>query len=761
MATETASYGEWPSPIDGPDVARKQVGLAFPTLDAAGVWWQESRPEEGGRLAVVCQGPDGISRDLLPMPWNARTRVHEYGGKSYLPLPDGFIFANFGDQRLYRCVVGLVRGVSGGSSPLEPAGLARGVSGGLLGSSPLEPAEPADPVPLTPAPGEEAADRFADCVLAPGGDEVWCVRERHGAGQDGGGRISRAIVAVPLDGSAADDPAAIRVLVTGSDFYAYPVPSPDGTRLAWICWDHPRMPWDGTELRVAALDDGGPVSQKSQQQMIMGGDCESVLAPVWRDDRSLYVISDRSGWWNLYLADLLAFPRALCPREEEFASPLWQLGMRPYAVLADGRIAAVYGTGETRLGVLDPDTGQLTDLDLPYQVFGSGLCAAGRTVATIAGGPVVPMTVIQVDIPAAGAGARLTQARELSRSADSLPDAAYLPVPRALQLTGPSGSVVHAIVYPPANPAVKAPDGELPPYIVWVHGGPTSQAVPRLDLEKAFFTSRGIGIIDVNYGGSSGYGRAYRERLRGQWGIVDVADVMTAALALAEAGEADGKRLGIRGGSAGGWTALAAVTSGIGIAGVVREAEEAEAAKEGKEGKEGKEVKETGTSRGVRETGTSGGVRGAGEAGRVRGTGARGVFAAVASYFGVADLRGFAAQTHDFESRYLDGLIGPLPECDALYTERAPVGHVNGGTCPVLLLQGLDDPVVPPAQAESIAADLAAHGIPYAYITFEGESHGFRKAENIVASLEAELSFYGQIMGFIPPGVPPVPLAGG
>ena len=530
-----------------------------------------------------------------------------------------------------------------------------------------------------------------------------------GLARDGAGRIARAIVAVPLDGSAADDPAAIRVLITGSDFYAYPTPSPDGTRLAWICWDHPRMPWDGTELRVAALDDGGPVGDKSQQQLIMGCDNESVLAPVWRDDRSLYAISDRSGWWNLYLADLLAFPRALCPREEEFAGPLWQLGMSPYAVLGDGRIAVAYGTGQTRLGVLDPETGQLTDLDLPYSVFVLELCAASQTVAAIAGGPTVPMTVIGVDVPEPGQDLRAAAARELNRSTDSMPDAAYLPMPRAVQLTGPSGSVVHALVYPPTNPAVRGPDGERPPYIAWVHGGPTAQAVPRLDLEKAFFTSRGIGIIDVNYGGSSGYGRAYRERLRGQWGIVDVADVMTAALALAEAGEADGKRLGIRGGSAGGWTALAAVTSGIGVA---------EDAK-----------------------GASGGV-----------------FAAAASYFGVSDLRGFAEQTHDFESRYLDGLIGPLPEYDALYTERAPVGHVNGATCPVLLLQGLDDPVVPPAQAESIAADLAAHGIPYAYITFEGESHGFRKAENIVASLEAELSFYGQIMGFIPPGIPPVPL---
>ncbi len=688
VVTETTPYGEWPSPVESSDVARKQIGLAFPTIVGSRVWWQETRSSEGGRVAVVGQGPDGISRDLLPGPWNARTRVHEYGGKSYLPVPDGLVFANFSDQRLY---------LASGSEPFASR-------------------------PLTPAPDEDAADRFADFVLSLEANEVWCVRERHS-----GGQITRAIVAVPLDGSAADDPGAVRVLVSGSDFYAYPVPSPDGTWLAWICWDHPRMPWDGTELRVAAIgasgpvkdagpmENGGPIENGGQYRVIMGGDEESVLAPVWRDDHSLYVVSDRSGWWNLYLADLRAWPRArhsrsraphsppkaLCPREEEFASPLWQLGMNPYAVLGDGRIAVVHGTGETRLGVLNPETGQLTDLDLPYQVFAPGLSASGLTVATIAGGPRVPMSVIRIDIPRVD-GLQTAEVHELRRGADSLPDAAYLPVPRAARLAGPSGSVVHALVYPPANPAVKVPDGERPPYIVWVHGGPTSHVVPRLDLEKAFFTSRGIGIIDVNYGGSSGYGRAYRERLRGQWGIVDVADVMAAALALAQAGEADGKRLGIRGASAGGWTALAAVTSGGG-----------------------------------------------------------GVFAAAASYFGVSDLREFAAQTHDFESGYLDGLIGPLPECDALYAERAPVGHVNGATCPVLLLQGLDDPIVPPSQAESIAADLAAHGIPYAYLTFTGESHGFRKAESIVASLEAELSFYGQIMGFAPPGVPPVPLAGG
>ena len=529
---------------------------------------------------------------------------------------------------------------------------------------------------------------------------MWCVRERHA-----GRQVTRAIVAVPLDGSAADDAGAVRVLVSGSDFYAFPAPSPDGTVLAWICWDHPRMPWDGTELRVAAVGEW-------RQWAIMGGDRESVLAPVWRNERGLYVMSDRSGWWNLYVADL-AEPagarRPLCPREEEFAAPLWQLGAYPFAVLGDGRLAVSHGTGPSRLGVLDPETGQLTDLDLGYQAFSPWLSASGQSVVTTAGGPAVPLSVVRVDIPAAGGPTGAAAVSELRREAEALPDAAYLPVPRAEELAGPNGSVVHALVYPPANPAARAPDGELPPYIVWVHGGPTGHVVPRLDLEKAFFTSRGIGIIDVNYGGSSGYGRAYRERLRGQWGLVDVADVIGAALALAETGEADGKRLGIRGPSAGGWTALAAVTSGI-----------------------------------------------AGGLDTERGA----VFAAAVSYYGVSDLRGFAAQTHDFESRYLDGLVGPLPECGAQYAQRAPVGHVTELTCPILLLQGLDDPVVPPAQSEAIAAELAAHGIPHALLTFAGESHGFRKAESIVASLEAELSFYGQIMGFTPPGVPLLPLAG-
>jgi dipeptidyl aminopeptidase/acylaminoacyl peptidase len=660
--SQIAPYGTWKSPISAADVAAAQVRLSFPDVAGDEVWWQEDRPAEGGRITVAARGTDGRTRDLLPVPWNVRTRVHEYGGKAYLPVPApgggfGLVFANFADQRLY-----------------------------LLTS----PGGPGEPMPLTPA---GRGFRFADMVLSPDGGEVWCVRET----ADGEG-ISRAIVAVPLDGSAAADPAAIRVLVTGADFFAFPAPSPDGTTLAWISWNHPLMPWDGTELRV------GPASGTTvaDSTLVMGGPAESALAPLWRDETSLYAVSDISGWWNLYLVRPGAAPRPLCPREEEFAEPLWQLGMRSFAVLGDGRLAVLHGAGEMRLSFLDPETGVLTDPGLPFRVFMSPLAASGTMIAAVAGGPQIPWSVIRIG-PDGSAGI-------LRQETAAAPDPAYLPVPRQVQLSAsPNGSVVHALVYPPSSPVAEGPAGELPPYIVWIHGGPTDNVQPILDIKKAYFTSRGIGIIDVNYGGSSGYGRAYRERLRGLWGIVDVADAMNAALALAESEQADRTRLGIRGGSAGGWTALAAVTSGL------------------------------------TESGAAGGHPP--------------VFAAAVSYYGVADLRPLAATTHDFESRYLDGLIGPLPEAEAAYEARSPMGHVSRLTCPVLLLQGLDDPVVPPAQAEAIARDLAAHGIPHAYITFEGESHGFRRAETIIATLEAELAFYGQIMGFAPPGVPPVTLS--
>ena len=677
VAATRIPYGAWPSPITAADVAKGQVLISFPLVTGPDVWWQEGRPDEGGRVTVVHCDAAGNRRALLPAPWNARTRVHEYGGRSYLPVPGAqgtsVVFANYSDQRLYLVT--------------DPGPDQTGT--GERAATPAPAPEPL--TPQLPAEDGPAALRFADFTLSPDGTEVWCVQERHD-----GGKVSRGIVAVPLDGSAAEDPAAIRELVSGSDFFAFPTPSPDGSRLAWICWNHPRMPWDGTELRVAQISDGVP----SRGRLVKGGMRESVVAPVWRNDTSLYVVSDWPGFWNLYQVGLVGEPAlSLYPAEEEFAAPLWQLGARPFGVLGDGRLAVLHGLGSMRLGLLDPETSEIAEVEVPFEEFVSGLSADGNTIVGVAGGPLTPLSVVRIDTATGTSTVLRTES-------DEAPDPAYLPVPSQVQLEGPYGRRVHALVYPPRHPDVAGPDGERPPYVVWVHGGPTSHAVALLDLEKAFFTSRGIGIVDVNYGGSTGYGRSYRDRLRMQWGVVDVEDAIAAAQSLAAQGDADLARLAIRGASAGGWTALAAVTT------------HAAAAKPP-------------------------------------------VFSAATSYFGVADLREFASQTHDFESHYLDGLIGPLPGFEYVYAERSPAGHVTDRTSPVLLLQGLDDPIVPPAQARSIAADLSAHEIQHALLTFQGESHGFRRAETIITALQAELAFYGQVLGFATPDMPAVALSSG
>ena len=678
MALPQVPFGAWPSPITAAQVVGGRIKVAFPSVIGSTVWWQEDQPDDGGRRTVLRQNADGVTTMLLPAPWSARSRVHEYGGVSYLPVasevavatltaagsPDTgddppIVFANFGDQRLYLA----------GQAVADGAG---------------------QPTPLTPNPANTSHEaRYADFVLSPDGREVWCVRELHSAG-----KVTHAIVAVPLDGSAATDPGRVRVLVTGFDFFAFPTPSPDGQWLAWICWNHPHMPWDGTELRVAPIAGGMP----AKGRLIKGNNRESVLAPVWRDNASLYVATDWTGWWNIYQIGLAGEPpQALYPADEEFAAALWELGARPFTLLGDGRLAVRHGRGSARLGILDPETSELTDLRLPYEEVLLGVAASGSTIACVAGGPLTPDSLISVDVASGDYQVLRTEFSEL-------PDQRYLPEPEDTELEGPYGRVVHALIYPPSNPEVTGPAGELPPYIVWVHGGPTAHVTVRLSLEKAYFTSRGIGIIDVNYGGSTGFGRLYRNRLNREWGIVDVADAKEAARSLARAGQADEARLGIRGSSAGGWTTLAAVTTGAVNAPV---------------------------------------------------------FSAAVAYYGVADLREFSEHTHDFESRYLDGLIGPLPGFDTVYAERAPLGHVNANTCPVLLLHGLDDPIVPPYQSECMGAELAAHGIRHAYVAFEGESHGFRKADSMVASLEAELSFYGQVLGFEPPGVPHLKLAEG
>jgi dipeptidyl aminopeptidase/acylaminoacyl peptidase len=652
--TNVLPYGSWPSPISAADVAKGGIRLAFPALvagpnpaDPPDVWWTEGRPAEGGRQVVV----SAARGDLLPAPWNARTRVHEYGGACWLPLPDGLLFTQWDDQRIYR--------ITGTAAPR----------------------------PLTPTPSQPAGLRYADPIISPDGKEVWCVREEYtGAGPSD---VTRAIVGVPLDGSAADDATKVRVIVSGSQFLAYPTPSPDGGQLAWIAWNHPDMPWDSTQLRVGDIEAGSVRSWHT----VLGGEHESVLEPWWADSAHLVAVSDRSGWWNLYRVSAApsSEPTGLAPRNEEFAGPLWQLGCRNYAPLDDGTLVVLHGGATQQIGILNPTTGSLDDVELPYTHWQPTIRAHGHYLVGIASSPVLPTAVVRVDL-------RTGDHVVLKRAADDLPPQEYLPKPYTATFAGPNGRDVHAHVYAPRNLEAVAPEGEQPPFIVFVHGGPTASSPPALNLEYAYFTSRGIGVIDVDYGGSVGYGREYRERLRGQWGVVDVEDCVAAVQALANSGQADGARLGIRGGSAGGWTTLAALT---------------------------------------RTT----------------------AFAAGTSYYGVAELLKFALDTHDFESRYLDGLIGPLPAAHDLYVERAPLSHVDEVSCPVLLLQGLEDKVVPPSQAEMFRDALAAKGIRHAYLAFEGEQHGFRRAENVIASLEAELSFYGQVFGFTPPGIPLLPLS--
>lgn len=642
---KTAPYGSWASPITAADFAAGTHPVGGGRFVGDEVWWTELRPAENGRESVRRLDLDGAPEDVLPAPWNARTRVHEYGGGAWTATPEGvLVFVEFADQRLYRLVPG------------------------------------SQPSPLTPEPPGPAAWRYGELSISRDGTEVWCVREQHCAGA-----IERDIAAVPLDGSATADPSAIRSIAGGSHFLAAPRLSPDGRQLAWLAWEHPQMPWDGTELRVGELDPNGSCPS---WRTVLGSTTESVLQPEWADDRSLFAISDRSGFWNLYRLSVVdgGEPVALCPSDADFGGPLWQLGGRWYACLDATRLLTVRTFGTDTLAVLDTSTGKLSDVDVGGHTTVQLGAISGREVLLTTGAAQVVNGVRRLDLDTG-------DLRDVRPASEVLPESGYLPEARVMSFAGPGGRDVHAVVYPPRNVDFAAPEGELPPYVAFVHGGPTGRVAPTLSVLTAYFTSRGIGIVDVNYGGSTGYGRAYRDRLRGQWGVVDVEDTVAAVLGLADAGLADPARLAIEGGSAGGWTVLSALTR----------------------------------------TDT---------------------FACGVSYFGVAELVQFADETHDFESRYLDGLIGPLPEARELYDTRAPVNNVDGLSCPVLLLQGLDDPIVAPAQSERFRDALVAKGIPHAYRPYEGESHGFRRRESIIDSRESELSFYGQILGFDPPGIP-------
>ncbi|MFF5883219.1 prolyl oligopeptidase family serine peptidase [Streptomyces sp. NPDC012589] len=645
-------YGAWPSPIDAATAAAHDGSPEFADFVGDEVWWTEPRPAEGGRRTLVRRHPDGREEAVLPAPWNVRSRVHEYGGRPWTgtttdtgPL---VVFVDFADQRLYRW---------------EPD---------------------TEPRPLTPVSPVGQGLRWAEPTWVADRGEVWCVLEEFTG--DGPGDVRRVLAAVPVDGSAADDRSAVRELTDGRHrFVTGPRLAPDGRRVAWLAWDHPRMPWDGTELLVADVTPDGTFGEP---RTVAGGPEESVAQADWTPDGRLLYSSDRTGWWNLYRDG-----EPVCPREEEFGGPLWRPGWRWFAPLDNGLVAVLHGRGATALGVLDPETGEVVDAAGPWTEYAPFLAAHGERVVAVAGSPRSAPEVVELDT-------RTGRARVVGAEHDDVVDPAYYPEPLSRTFTGPDGREIHARVYPPHHPGCAAPGDRLPPYVIRAHGGPTSRVPLVLDLEIAYFTSRGIGVAEVDYGGSTGYGRAYRNRLREQWGVVDVEDCAAVALALAAEGTADRDRLALRGGSAGGWTTAVSLTT-------------------------------------------------------------TDVYACGTILYPVLDLTGWSTGgTHDFESHYLESLIGPRAEVPARYEERSPIAHVEKLTVPFLLLQGLDDVICPPAQCERFLARLAGRRVPHAYLTFPGEGHGFRRAETMVRALEAELSLYNQVFGLGAPDAAPLELTG-
>ncbi len=628
-------YGSWKSPIRSQLVATRTLGTGNPvsslrmiTLDGDDIYWLQIRPQEGGRYVVSRMTPDGTTSDVTPSPFNCRTRVHEYGGGDFAVSDGTVYFSNFADQRLYR---------------QEPDG---------------------EPTPITP----QDDFRYADGVIDRLRRRLICVREDHTvSGHD----AINSLVSIDLEW-----PDAGQVIVSGNDFYSSPRISPDGSRLAWLTWNHPNMPWDETELWTGELEADGSLGQTEFVAGVIG---ESIFQPQWSPDGILYFVSDRTGWWNLYRwLDGGAEP--LCEREADFGYPQWAFGLSLYAFESAHRIICAYADqGVWQLASLDTTTGLLEPIDTPYTEIWGVRASPGRAVFA-AGSPSEPPSVVELD-PATG------RVEAMHRSSDVVVDEGYLSHPQAIEFPTEGGLTAHALYYPPQNAQCAAPPGERPPLIVMSHGGPTGSTWTTLRLEVQYWTSRGIGVLDVNYGGSTGYGRAYRQRLKGQWGVVDVDDCVNGALYLVKRGEVDGDRLAIRGGSAGGYTTLCALTF-------------------------------------------------------------RHIFAAGASYYGVSDLEALAKETHKFESRYLDSLIGPYPEQRDLYQERSAINFPERLSCPVIFFQGLEDKVVPPEQAELMVEALRSKGVPVAYIAFEGEQHGFRRAETIERALDAELYFYSRIFGF-------------
>jgi dipeptidyl aminopeptidase/acylaminoacyl peptidase len=647
MPRVTAPYGTWTSPLTAARVTAGALRFDHLVLDGDDLYWVEGRASERGRHTIVRRTSDGRIADVTPPGFNVRTRVHEYGGAAYVVHRGAIYFSNFDDQRLYRQGTGV-------------------------------------PEPITP-PGYAYADCRADATR----DRLLCVREDHTADRE----PVNTIVALAAR-STSGRLVAGTILASGADFYSDPRSSPDGALVAWLQWDHPRMPWDGTELWIAQVAADGSLTRPER---VAGGIDESIVHPAWSPDGRLYFVSDRTGWWNLYRWTPLAATsrahgataramevEAIHPMAAEFGRPQWMFGQPTYAFLTATRLALTYTQGgRWKLAFLEIEPRKFEPIDMRLEPT-DGVVANTRDVFFIGGSPTEPLSVARMPIAAA-------EAEVLRPSTRWRLDPAWVSVAEAITFESETRPV-HAFSYAPKNPQALAPADERPPLLVLSHGGPTSATTDVLDEELQFWTSRGFAVLDVNYSGSTGYGRDYRERLQGQWGIADVLDCVNGARHLVAQGLVDPNRLIIRGGSAGGYTTLAALTF-------------------------------------------------------------HSTFKAGASYYGISDIETLAKDTHKFESRYLDSLIGPYPAQRDVYRQRSPIHFAHRLSSALILFQGLEDKVVPPNQAETMAAAARARGLPVAYVPFAGEQHGFRKAENIVRSLEAELYFYGAVFGFTPADV--------
>ena len=625
----TAPFGSWKSPITSDLIVQGSVGLSQCTFDNEDIYWVELRPRESGRNVIVKWNPNENRVDINPVPFNARTRVHEYGGGDYVVHNGTVYFSNFQDQRLYR------------------------TNGDSL------------PEPIT----AEAEVRYADGCIDAFRNRLICIREDH----RGTGEAVNTIVGVPFDGSTDIG----ELLIQGNDFYSSPKLSPDGTHLAWLTWNHPNMPWDGCELWVGEVSADGAVENV---RWMAGGSHESIFQPEWSPSGVLYFSSDRNGWWNLQRIGEAGQIESICPIKGELGTPQWLFGMSFYAFASDDLIVCSHiEQGISRLALLDLQTKKLQEIDCPFTDI-QYLQASNDYAVFRAGSPTEVAAIARLNLTT-----KQIETLRLSNDLDVFP--AYFSIPRPIEFPTEAGLTAHGFFYPPQNPDYEAPENEKPPLIVKSHGGPTASATTALALSIQYWTSRGFAVLDVNYGGSSGYGRQYRERLNKKWGIVDVDDCVNGARYLVARGEVDPNRLIIAGGSAGGYTTLCALTF-------------------------------------------------------------RDVFKAGASHFGVSDAEALAQDTHKLESRYLDGLLGPYPEKRDIYRDRSPINFTERLSCPVIFFQGLEDKVVPPNQAEQMVEALRSKGIPVAYVAFPGEQHGFRQAQNIKRALNTELYFYSRVFGF-------------